>query len=89
MSVRALVHIMNDDPIMCELERVPNPSDSYVVIRNPRRRDGKPMELLADGATSFLYPWSRITFIELFEDEGQREGIVGFFRESGSGRNHP
>lgn len=89
MSIRALVHIMNDDPIMCELEKIPNPTDAYIVVRNPRRRDGKAMELLADGATSFLYPWSRITFIELFEDEGQRENIVGFFRESGSGRNHP
>lgn len=88
MSVRALVHLMNDDPIMCELESVPNPTDAYVVIRNPRRRDGKPMELLADGATSFLYPWTRITFIELFEEEGQRDSIVGFFRESGSSRNH-
>ena len=88
MSVRALVHIMNDDPIMCDLDRVPNPTDAYIAIRNPRRRDGKPMELLADGATSFLYPWSRITFIELFEEEGQRENIVGFFRESGSGRSH-
>lgn len=83
--MRALVHIVNDDPIMCEIEKVPDPSDMFVCIRSPRRRDGKPLELLADGATSFLYPWSRITFIELFEDEGSRESIVGFFRESGPG----
>ena len=89
MSIRALVHIMNDDPIMCELAKLPDPTDLYVTIRNPRRRDGKLMELLADGATSFLYPWTRITFIELFEDEGQKESIVGLFRESGSGRSHP
>lgn len=85
--MRALVHIVNDDPIMCELDSMPNPRDMFVKIRNPRTRDGKPMELLADGATSFLYPWFRITFIELFEDESQRENIVGFFRESGSGRH--
>lgn len=87
MSVRALVHIMNDDPILCELDRIPEPTDLFVSIRNPRKRDGKALELLADGATSFLYPWSRITFIELFEEEQQRESIVGFFRESGSGRS--
>lgn len=87
MSIRALVHIVNDDPIMCDLERMPDPGDIFVSIRNPRRRDGKPLELLADGATSFLYPWSRITFIELFEDESTRESIVGLFRESGSGRS--
>ena len=84
--MRALVHIMNDDPIMCDLESMPDPTDIFVRIRNPRKRDGKPIELLADGATSFLYPWSRITFIELFEEESQRENIVGFFRESGSSR---
>ena len=83
--MRALVHIMNDDPILCELDSLPDPTDVFVRIRNPRKRDGKALELLADGATSFLYPWFRITFIELFEDEGGRESIVGFFRESGPG----
>lgn len=83
--MRALVHIMNEDPIMCDLDSMPDPSDVYVRIRNPRKRDGKSLDLLADDATSFLYPWFRITFIELFEDEGGRESIVGFFRESGPG----
>jgi hypothetical protein len=77
---------MNEDPIMCELDSMPEPSDVYVRIRNPRKRDGKPLELLAEDATSFLYPWFRITFIELFDDEADRENIVGFFRESGSSR---
>lgn len=85
--MRALVHIINDDPIMCDLDAMPERTDMYIQIRNPRKRDGKPLELLADGATSFLYPWSRITFIELFEEESQRENIVGFFRESGSSRS--
>lgn len=84
--MRALVHIVNDDPIMCDIDAMPEPTDMFVRIRNPRKRDGKLLELLADGATSFLYPWSRITFIELFEEEAQRENIVGFFRESSGGR---
>lgn len=83
--MRALVHIMNEDPIMCDLDSMPDPSDVYIRIRNPRKRDGKSLDLLADDATSFLYPWFRITFIELFEDEAGRESIVGFFRESGPG----
>jgi len=86
VTLRALVHIMNEDPIMCEMDGMPEPTDVYVRIRNPRKRDGKPLELLADDATSFLYPWSRITFIELFDEESQRENIVGFFRESGTSR---
>jgi hypothetical protein len=86
VTLRALVHIMNEDPIMCDLEAMPEPTDVYVRIRNPRKRDGKPLELLAEDATSFLYPWYRITFIELFDEESQRENIVGFFRESGTSR---
>jgi hypothetical protein len=85
--VRALVHILNDDPILCELDAMPDPTDMFVRIRNPRKRDGKAMEMMADGATSFLYPWFRITFIELFEEESQRESIVGFFRESSAARS--
>jgi hypothetical protein len=82
--MRALVHVVNDDPIMCDLDEMPNPTDMYIRIRNPRKRDGKPFDLLAEDATSFLYPWTRITFIELFEEDATRESIVGFFRESGS-----
>lgn len=82
--MRALVHVTNEDPIMCDLDSMPDPTDLYIRIRNPRKRDGKPFELLAEDATSFLYPWTRITFVELFEEDSTRESIVGFFRESGS-----
>ena len=37
----------------------------FITVRNPRKRDGKSLHYLTDGATSFLYPLSRITFIEM------------------------
>lgn len=82
--MRALVHVTNEDPIMCDLDSMPNPTDIFLRIRNPRKRDGKPFDLLDEDATSFLYPWTRITFVELYEEDATRESIVGFFRESGS-----
>jgi hypothetical protein len=86
MAMRALVHIHNDETILCEIDEVPKPSDNFVVLRNPRKRDGKPLTFVDDGATSFIYPWTRISFIEMFEDVERRENIVGLFRESGDQR---
>ena len=82
MAIRALVHIHNDETLLCELDELPKPTDNYIVVRNPRRRDGKPLTFIEDSATGFLYPWNRITFIELFEDIGQRENVIGIFREA-------
>jgi hypothetical protein len=82
MAIRALIHILNEDPVLCELDAMPKPSDSFIAVRNPRKRDGKPMDMLAPGVTSIAYPWTRITFVEFFDEEVQREAVLGFFRES-------
>jgi hypothetical protein len=39
-----------------------------------------------DEATSFIYPFTRIAYIELFEEVERRENVVGLFRESGDQR---
>jgi len=78
MAIRAILHVPGD------VAEAPKPSDQFVTILNPRRKDGKPIPTMDEAATSFLYPWSRISFIELFEERSQRENVVGFFRESDS-----
>lgn len=83
MSIRVIVHIHNEDPFVAELEELPNPTDSYVQLRHPRRRDGKSLTFITDGATSFLYPWTRISFIEVMDEAQTRDSVVGFFREEG------
>lgn len=82
MAIRALVHLLNEDSVLCELDAMPKPSDHFIAVRNPRKRDGKPIDILAPGVTSIAYPWSRITFVEFFDEEVQREAVLGFFRES-------
>jgi hypothetical protein len=36
-----------------------------------------------------VYPFTRISYIELFEERSQRETVVGFFRESDGRRRLP
>jgi hypothetical protein len=87
MTYRVVVHIHNEDPFLAEMDAMPDPRDNFVVLRNPRRRDGRSLTFVTEGATHFLYPWSRISFIEVLESgpaPGQR--LLTFFREDSSGQ---
>jgi hypothetical protein len=84
MALRVIVHVQNEDPFVAEIDDIPDPKDTFIRVKNPRRRDGKALSFVTDGATSFLYPWTRITFVELIEEQDKADrgdGVIGFFRE--------
>ena len=83
MAVRVILHVYNEDPIVAEIDDLPDPKDNFLLIRNPRKRDGKSLAYVSDGATAFIYPWTRITFIEVMDETQQRNTVVPFFREEG------
>ena len=80
MSMDVIIHLHNEDPILAEMEGMPDPTHQSIVLTNPRRRDGRPLHYVTDGATAFIFPWNRITFIEVMETEEEKE-VVEFFRE--------
>ena len=80
MSYTLVVHIQNSDPIVGETEELPNPSDTMVVVKNPRRLDGKDIHYLAENVLTVYWPLERINFIEVLS-EGEEEEIIGFVRE--------
>jgi hypothetical protein len=82
MAIRAILHIAGEEAILCEIEAVPQPSDNFVTVYNPTRKDGKPIPTLDDNVSSVIYPWTKVTYVELFEERNQRENVVGFFREN-------
>jgi hypothetical protein len=83
LAYQVVVHVHNEDPFVAEMEQLPDPSHTFITVTRPRRRDGKALSFITDGATSFLYPWNRISFIEIIggESEARGEAVVGFFRE--------
>lgn len=91
MAMSVIIHLVGEDAILGDIEDLPNPTHTYMMLRNIRKKDGKPLPFLTDGATSFLYPWSRITFVETLGEVPGSEGIqkngdpgttiLGFFRE--------
>ena len=83
--MRVIIHVMNDEAVLADMEELPDPKDNCIIIRNPRKRDGKPLPMLAEGVETVIYPWSRITYIEVLDEAsatpGSGDSIVSFFRE--------
>jgi hypothetical protein len=76
-----IVHLLNEDPIVAELERLPEPEDTSITVLDPRREDGKPIHYLRDGSTAVIFPMHRVSSLEIFAEERAPEEEVTFYRE--------
>lgn len=75
-----IVHIVNEDPVVCEVDELPSPADQFLLLHNPRRRDGKDIHYLDEEVTSMMVPWHRINFVQLMPSADVEE-VIGFVRE--------
>ena len=65
MAISVVIHIANEEPILGELDAMPNMNDNLIVIKNPRKRDGKDLHYLLSNVTEVVWPIQRINFIEV------------------------
>lgn len=75
-----IVHVNNEDPVVCEVEELPQPNSQFVTIHNPRRRDGTDVHYLDEDVSSVIFPFHRINFIQVLPS-AEVDDIVGFVRE--------
>jgi hypothetical protein len=75
-----IIHMMNEDPVLGELDSLPTPSDTIVTLKNPRQKDGKDLRNLESNVTITIWPMFRISFIEVLPS-GEEEEIITFVRE--------
>jgi hypothetical protein len=80
MVYRIQVHIAGDDPVVIEVEDLPNPSDQFVMGMNPQRRDGKEVSYILREVNQVIFPWWRINFVQILPSE-EAEDIMTFVRE--------
>lgn len=80
MAFSVIVHISNEEPIVCELEELPGPQDQIVTLNNPRRRDGKELPYLEEEVSKVIVPWHRISFVQILPS-AEMEDVIGFVRE--------
>lgn len=80
MAFRLQVHVANDDPIVLEVEHLPEPGAQFIIGTNPQRRDGKDVQYVLREVNQIIIPWWRINFVQILPDE-QSEDVMTFVRE--------
>lgn len=81
MSITIILHISNEEPILGEIENMPELTDQMILVSNPRRRDGKDLHYLEDEVMTMIVPWHRINFVEVMPSAEEMEEIITFVRE--------
>ena len=69
MAHTVIVHLMNEDPLLAETERLPEPGDTSITLSSPRRRDGRIPHYITHGVTEIIMPLHRVSFIEVIPEE--------------------
>ena len=80
MALTVVIHITNEDPIKAELDELPAPTDTFVILHHPRRRDGKDIHYLQSDVITVIWPLNQVAFIEVLPGEGE-EKIISHVRD--------
>ena len=81
MAYTVIIHLQNEDPVVAEMEELPDPQAASFTCVNPRRRDGKSLAYLDESCTSFIFSWNRVNLIEVMTGDEEEEEIVEFYRD--------
>lgn len=79
MSVTVIVHIANEEPVVCEVDELPDPRDQVIFLSNPRMRDGKELPYLEEDVSKLIVPWHRINYVQVLPS-AETEDVIGFVR---------
>lgn len=80
MAYTAIIHIMNEDPVVVEIDELPTVNDTLLIGKNPRRRDGKDVHYVEPDVTTVIWPWTRVNFLEIMPSHDD-DHIIGFVRD--------
>ncbi len=74
-----ILHLLNEDPIVGEIDDLPAKTDYLLMIKNPRRKDGKDLPYVEQSVNTLIIPVFRVSFIEILSEK--EEEIITFVRE--------
>jgi len=80
MAHTILIHVMNEDAIVGEIDELPDQNSPFLRVSSPRLRDGRDVSYFLPDTNTVLLPWARIHSIEIMPTEGE-EKLVTFVRE--------
>ena len=77
MLRNAVLHISNEQPLLADLFELPNPTDISVRLTNLRSLDGKRPVFVDDSKSVFVFPYHRVSFIEIPQGAMAAAGVGG------------
>ena len=80
MPHTVLIHILNEEAVVGEIEEFPEASDQVLIVSNVRYRDGRQVSYVLPETDTVIYPWVRIHCVEIMPSE-EKEEVVSFIRE--------
>jgi hypothetical protein len=73
-----LIHMSGEEPVMAEVEELPQKTDTVIFCTNPRRRDGKELHYVLAEVRTIIVPIQRVNFIEIMPSGAEEEIISPF-----------
>ena len=76
--IRAILHLLNDQPLAVDLLEPPSPGDISVICTNLRTIDGKKPVFIDFANSTFAFPMAAIRFIEVLRmgEDGERLAVI-------------
>jgi hypothetical protein len=63
--IRAILHLLNDQPLSVDILEDPKPSDVAIICTNLRTMDGKRPVFIDFSHSTFVIPMAAIRFVEI------------------------
>jgi hypothetical protein len=68
-----VLHMMNEDPVVGEVDILPVKTDTMIFLTHPRRRDGRVLPYLDENVKTAAWPISRLSFFEIIPEVVEEE----------------
>ena len=83
--IRAILHLMQDQPLAVDLLEEPKPSDIAVVCTNVRTVDGKKPVMIDFASSTFVFPMAMVRFVEIPQAAAEAERVASLAALTASG----
>jgi len=80
MAYSLIIHLVGEPSVLGEVDELPKPTDTIMIVSNPRLRDGKDIHYLEHNVVKVIWPIDKIGLIEVLEGQDE-ESLIGFVRE--------
>ena len=71
--IRAILHLLNDQPLLVDLLEEPKAGDLTVVCTNVKTVDGKRPVFIDFSSSTFVFPMAMVRFVEIPRDADESE----------------